>query len=113
MGAKERAKGRAGEAEVATIFREHGAEVRGLEGSGDHLVMYHRAQPLEGEPAEVRAAFVIHSEVKRCETARPWAWLAQAEAEAPSGAVPVVSFRRSRSRWYSIIATDDLARLLQ
>jgi hypothetical protein len=100
-----RQKGLAGEREVRAVWESHGFTVKALEGLGDHMVGVMTVDSL-GHPEW------LHSEVKRCETARPWAWMTQAEAEAPPGSVPVVSFRRSRSKWYAIIALDDLARLL-
>ena len=39
MAKASRAKGVAGEKEVADIYTEHGFEVRGLEGRGDHLAI--------------------------------------------------------------------------
>lgn len=102
MSRRERDKGRVGEAEVANIYRAHGLTVRGLEGGGDHLL----ACPADGMPA-------FHSEVKRQETARVWDWFAQAQAEAPPGAVPLVAFRRNRSPWLGLIALDHLATLIE
>jgi hypothetical protein len=102
MGRSEREKGRKGEAEVAAIFRRHGLEVRGLEATGDHLVVCSAA-----------IALTLHSEVKRQETARVWLWWEQAAGEAPPGVWPLVTFRRSRSPWLSLIATEELAGLLE
>jgi hypothetical protein len=106
-GNRSRLKGRRAEAEVAAIWRAHGFDVRGLEGEGDHLVIggNWRAQPLSRR-------ITLHSEVKRCERVRIVEWLAQAEREAPDGAVPVVSFRWSRGVWYAALPLADLARLL-
>lgn len=101
MSRSQRDKGRKGEAEVAAIFRAAGLTVRGLEGSGDHLIV--------GAPD---SGLVLHSEVKRQETARPWAWWEQASSEAPTGTVPVVAFRRNRSPWLAIVNLEQLARLL-
>jgi Holliday junction resolvase len=101
---RERRKGLDGEREVAAIFRESGRAVRNLDGGGDLLVLEDGGWPT------VRPA--LHIEVKRCETARPWAWMAQAESEAPVGTTPVVAFRKSRSKWYALIGLEDLARLL-
>ena len=103
MSRASRAKGQRGEHEVAAIFAQYGYDVRGLEGSGDHLCVTSGAQlrPL-----------TIHSEVKRQERLQLWAWIAQAEAEAPMGTVPVVSFRRNRSPWYAAIRLETLAELL-
>lgn len=98
---RERAKGQLGEQEVSRAYRERGFTVRGLEGLGDHAIV---ADPETG----VR----LHSEVKRQETARPWAWWAQAEAEAPPGSTPVVHFRRSRSPWLAMLRLADLLELL-
>lgn len=107
MGAASRRKGVTGERDVASLWERHGFTVRGLEAAGDHLIV---SQPRVFQPH--RNPLTLHSEVKRCETARPWAWMAQAEAEAPPSVVPVVAFRRSRSKWYAMIGLDDLARLL-
>lgn len=98
MPSRERRKGVAGEREVAAMWQAAGFTVRGLEATGDHLVICGNG-------------LTLHSEVKRQEVARPWAWMAQAEAEAPAGTVPVVAFRRNRSRWYAMMPLDELASL--
>lgn len=101
MSRADRDKGLRGEREIAALYEAAGAAVRGLEGAGDHLVI-------------VPGSFgpTIHSEVKRQETARPWAWWAQASSEAPPGTMPVVHFRRNRSAWLAIVDAATLARLL-
>lgn len=101
MGRGEREKGRKGEAEIATLYRGKGFEVRGLEATGDHLIVC-------GEHSGV----VLHSEVKRQETARPWAWWEQASSNAPPGVPAVVHFRRNRSPWLALLLADELATLL-
>lgn len=101
MSRAQRDKGLKGEAEVAAIYRAAGLTVRGLEGVGDHLVV--------GVP---QSGLVLHSEVKRQETARPWLWWEQATSEAPPGTIPVVAFRRNRSRWLAMVDLEQLARLL-
>jgi hypothetical protein len=98
----EREKGRKGEAEVAAVYAARGLTVRGLEATGDHVLVC-------GAGGEL----TIHSEVKRQETARPWQWWAQASSEAEPGAVPVVAFRRSRSPWLAMLELGALARLLE
>jgi hypothetical protein len=97
----QREKGLKGEREVAAIYRAAGLTVRGLEGVGDHLIV---AVPESG--------IVLHSEVKRQETARPWLWWEQATSEAPPGTIPVVAFRRNKSRWLAMVDLEQLARLL-
>jgi hypothetical protein len=93
-----RSKGVVGEREVAKVWRDHGLEVRGLEASGDHLVM--------------AAPYPIHSEVKRQERLRLPEWLAQAAKEAPAGTIPVVSFRQNRGEWFAALRLEDLAELV-
>lgn len=98
MPRRERDKGRKGEREVTLLLERAGFTVRALEGTGDHLAL--------------TDGLVFHVESKRQETARPWAWLAQAEAEAPAGAVPLVAFRRSHGRWYALLPLEDFARII-
>ena len=105
MARASRAKGVAGEHEVAAIYTEHGFEVRGLEGRGDHLAIKY----LSTVPGHNVTLF---SEVKRQERLQLWQWLAQAQSEAPSGTVPVVSFRRNRGQWYACLPLRDLLRLV-
>ncbi len=102
MTRRERDKGRKGEREVAVIYENAGLEVRGLEGAGDHLIVC-------GEGS----GFVLHSETKRQETARPWAWWEQATGDAPPATIPVVHFRRNRSPWLAMLAATDLALILR
>ena len=78
-----REKGQKGELEVRRLLERYGFAVRGLEGGGDHLASGY--------------GLVLHSETKRCEVARPWAWDLQSSSEAPAGTVAAVFFRRSRS----------------
>lgn len=100
MSAAERRKGARGEREVVAILRAHGLPVDrtarqgGLSVRGD----------LTGVPG-------YHIEVKRQETIRLPAWLAQARAECGAD-VPVVVHRTSRSSWYATLPLDALARLL-
>jgi Holliday junction resolvase len=101
MSRSERDKGLRGEREVAAIYEARGFAVRGLEGTGDHLVV--GVAPL---------GLTIHSEVKRQETARVWAWWEQASSEAPAGSMVVVAFRRSRSKWLAIVELEELADLI-
>ena len=101
MSGASRRKGIAGEAEVAAIFRAAGFHVRGLESGGDHLAVGHPGSGL-----------VLHLESKRQETARPWQWWEQATGDAGAGIVPIVAFRRNRSRWLGLVDLEQLARLL-
>jgi hypothetical protein len=99
LAAKSRRKGVEGEREVAERWRLAGATVRGLEGSGDHLVI-------------CANGLTIHSEVKRAERLKLPEWLRQLEAEAPQGTVPVLHVRQNRGRWYAVLALDDLTALM-
>lgn len=101
MSKSERDKGLRGEREVAERYRAAGFTVRGLEGGGDHAIV-----------RDPETGLRIHSEVKRQETARPWPWIAQAAAEAPPGAVPVVHFRRNASAWMVLLSLDDFLGIL-
>ena len=114
MARASRAKGVAGEHEVAAIYTEHGFEVRGLEGRGDHLAIKDKLViPPDYARNGVRSEMVtLFSEVKRQERLQLWQWLAQAQSEAPSGTVPVVSFRRNRGQWYACLPLRDLLRLV-
>lgn len=113
MPASSRAKGVIGEREVAAIWGLAGFEVRGLEGSGDHLVI--RRPPVVGGPVAApvreRDSLTIHSEVKRQERVRMPEWLAQAKREAPQGTIPVVCFRQNRGEWYAALPLASLAEL--
>ena len=99
MSKSQRDKGLRGEREVAKAFELAGFPVRGLEGSGDHLVV-------------CSADLTLHVESKRHEALRMGDWSKQAEAEAPQGTVPVVAYRRSREPWRVSLLLDDFVALL-
>lgn len=99
MSKKSRDKGLLGEREVGHAFTDGGFPVRGLEGSGDHLIV-------------CGAGLVLHIEVKRAETLKMNAWTKQAEGEAPEGTVPIVCYRRNREPWRASLKLNDLIALL-
>ena len=101
MSRSERAKGKAGEAEVRALLLSHGLNAQPLGGRLD------QSDQLVGRIA----GRWLSVEVKRQETARPWAWWEQAQQQA-GAALPVVAFRRSRSRWLALLELEDLAALL-
>lgn len=101
MGELSRRKGLRGEREVAARFRDAGFDVKALEYGGDWLCV----RNLGAGPS-------LHVEVKRAEQLRLKEWLAQAEAEATAGAVPVVVFRQSAQPWRAVVTLDDLIRVL-
>jgi hypothetical protein len=86
---RERAKGLRGEAEVRALYKGAGFQVRGLEGTGDHLA--------------IGCGLMIHSEVKRQEVLRLPLWTRQAWDEAPAGAIPVVSYRQNGTPWKAAV----------
>lgn len=112
MSRMERTKGLVGEREVRALYEAHGYQVRGLEGGGDHLAVlggFTGATADLGTGTGARRKLTIHSEVKRAETARVWAWWEQASAETPPGSLTVVAFRRNRSPWLALANLDALA----
>jgi hypothetical protein len=111
----ERRKGIEGEREVRALYETHGYEVRGLEAGGDHMAVLHGLTSLTAMPGTdsmIRRPLTVHSEVKRAETARVWAWWEQASAETPPGSLTVIAFRRSRSPWLALANLDALASAL-
>lgn len=99
MPASSRRKGVTGEAEVRRILERKGLVVRGLEASGDWL-------------CAISDDRVLHIEVKRAERLKLPEWLRQAEAEAPSFAMPVVTFRQNRGEWYAALPLAALVELV-
>jgi len=97
----ERRKGTSGELEVRDIFRAAGFDCDRTPNSGALRI---RSDLYGNVPA--------HLEVKRQETARPWAWWQQATDEAQPGELPVVAFRRNRSQWLAIVDLHQLADLM-
>lgn len=94
-----RDKGVRGEREVRVLAEARGLAVRGLEDSGDHLVV-------------CADALTLHLEVKRQERTQILKWCRQAEGEAPVGTVPVVVFRSSREPWRAVLEYKQLLALL-
>lgn len=99
MGSMSRRKGVKGEREVAVAFERAGLPVRGLESSGDHLIVC---------PAGV----TLHVECKRQERLQLPIWLRQAADEAPAGTVPVVAFRQNRGEWFATLPLAQLAAIV-
>ena len=55
----------------------------------------------------------VHFQIKRTERLELWAAIHQAESEATGGDLPVVAFRRNRSRWYCVLDAHELIALLR
>ena len=102
MSGASRAKGLRGEREVADAFERFGWTVRGLEGQGDWLAF----PPFDRKPSTATR----HVECKRAERLKIPEWQRQAEAEAPTGAVPLLCFRQNHGPWYVVQRLEDYLR---
>lgn len=51
-------------------------------------------------------------ECKNTEKTSPWAWIEQAEENTKDGRIPLVIFKRNRSKTYAIIEWDKLLKLI-
>lgn len=92
MGRKSRAKGKAGELEVAALLRAHGFDgKRGAQFKGGI-----DSPDVAGLPGH-------HIEVKRVEDFRPYDALEQAERDAGGVCVPVVLHRRNGRKWLAVL----------
>lgn len=100
---KPRGKGNRGEREVIEILHSHGWGFarRNFQSGGQG------GSDLTNGPADTAI------EVKYCETARIWAWLAQCEAAARPTELPIVAFRRNHSKWYACVELEELLALLR
>lgn len=55
----------------------------------------------------------IHWQVKRTERLEIWKAIEQAETEAARTDLPVVAFRRNRSKWYCVLEASEFVALLR
>ena len=108
MALNSKRKGSAAERELAAILRERGW-------------LKARRTPFSGagyEKGDVAGFFVpegldFHTEVKRTERLALPAAIRQAKADAPSGAIPIVVWRQSRTPWQVDIALEDFIAILR
>ena len=101
MSRSERTKGKAGELEVARIFKAAGFDCDRTPNSGGLRI----AGDLHGD-------LPVHVEVKRQETARPWLWAQQARTEAAAGSSWIVAMRRSHDEWLALLPLVHVVKLL-
>lgn len=102
MSGTERRKGKAGELEVARIFKASGFDCDRTPNSGGLRIV-----------GDLHGELPLHVEVKRQETARPWLWAEQARTDAGAGERWVVAMRRSHGEWLALMPLVDLMRLLE
>lgn len=94
-------KGNQGEREIVDMCRDYGwTQARRNFASGGQG----GADIINGPPG-------VSLEVKRCETAKIWSWIAQAEEAAMATDIPAVIFRRNRGDWWACAPADDWATL--
>lgn len=101
MSKSERRKGTGGELEVARIFQAAGFDCDRTPNSG--------GLRLRGD---LHGDLPVHVEVKRQETARPWAWAKQARDDSPAGATWLVAMRRSHDEWLALLPLVRVVKLL-
>lgn len=99
---KPKGKGNGGEREVIDILKAHGwhGARRNFASGG-----YGGADVINGPEG-------CSIEVKRCERAEIWKWLAQCEEAARPTDIPMVVFRRNNSTWQAVVPLEELLPLL-
>jgi hypothetical protein len=100
-----RAKGAAGERELAGYLREQGWQ------KARRTVQY-AGNPEGGSGDVVCENFPFHIEGKRCQALKPEEWMVQAKRDCPTGKIPAVFFRRNgRKEWLVVLSADDVCEL--
>lgn len=100
-GHRSKNKGARGELEIVKLLEECGWPARRNFASGARG----GADIIGGPPG-------TSIEIKRQEHISIWACLAQCEAAAGPGELPILAFRRNRSGWYAAVPLDALLTLL-
>lgn len=100
-----RAKGAAGERELANYLREQGWRKA-------RRTQQFAGNPEGGSGDVVCENFPFHIEVKRCQALKPEDWMGQAKRDCPAGKIPAVFFRRNgRKEWLVILTADSVCEL--
>ena len=100
-----RAKGAAGERELAGYLREQGWQKA-------RRTQQYCGNPEGGSGDVVCENFPFHIEGKRCQALKPEEWMAQAKRDCPEGKIPAVFFRRNgRKEWLVVLTADDVCEL--
>jgi hypothetical protein len=100
-----RAKGAAGERELASYLREQGWQKA-------RRTQQYAGNPEGGSGDVVCENFPFHIEGKRCEALKPEEWMVQAKKDCPEGKIPAVFFRRNgRKEWLVVLTADDVCEL--
>ena len=100
-----RAKGAAGERELASYLREQGWQKA-------RRTQQYAGNPEGGSGDVVCENFPFHIEGKRCQALKPEEWMAQAKRDCPAGKIPAVFFRRNgRKEWLVVLTADDVCEL--
>ena len=103
MGKYERERGARFERMVAEILRKHGYEAeRGCQHSGG-----------KDSPDVKHNMGKYHLEAKFSEHFAVWSALAQAERDAGDDEVPIVVFKRNRSKVYAVLEFDELIEIIK
>jgi len=93
-----RSKGKRGELELAEVIRAHGWSARRgqqFAGGGDSPDI------ITGMPGN------FHVECKRVEAGNLYSWLAQANRDAHTDAIPVVMHKRNGKPWVAIMDLEN------
>lgn len=101
MSKAQREKGKAGERELAALFREYGFNAR--------RTSQYCGQT--GDASDVIGLPGFHVECKRCETTKIHEWMAQAKRDAKPELILAVFHRRSREKWLVTMSAEDFLRI--
>jgi hypothetical protein len=100
-----RAKGAAGERELANYLREQGWQKA-------RRTQQFAGNPEGGSGDVVCENFPFHIEGKRCQALKPEEWMEQSKRDCPAGKIPAVFFRRNgRKEWLVILTADSVCEL--
>lgn len=98
-----RDKGARYERHIAQVLREHGYEAeRGVQHQGG-----------KDSPDVKHNMPNIHIEAKAVEKLNLWNALAQSERDAGEDEIPIVVFKRNRSKVYAVLEFDELIEIIK